>query len=127
MTGFGHGEHRDDKVHLVLEMRSYNNRFLELYLNLPYSLRPLEPRFRKKLEAQWSFKVVDMGRRLVAFQDLSEGKITSWKWEFGDGATSTEQHPIHAYQSAGRYVVTLWVEGPEGRSRRAKVWDVAVR
>ncbi len=92
-----------------------------------FRLMPLEPRFRKKLEAQWSFKVVDMGRRLVAFQDLSEGKITSWKWEFGDGATSTEQHPIHAYQSPGRYVVTLWVEGPEGKSRRSKVWDVAVR
>jgi len=49
MTGFGHGEHRDDKVHLMLEMRSYNNRFLELYLNLPYGLRPLEPRFRELL------------------------------------------------------------------------------
>lgn len=47
MTGFGHGEHRDEKVHLVLEMRSYNNRFLELYLNLPYNLRPLEPRLRE--------------------------------------------------------------------------------
>jgi uncharacterized protein (TIGR00255 family) len=52
MTGFGHGEHRDEKVHLVLEMRSYNNRFLELYLNLPYSLRPLEPRFRELLSSR---------------------------------------------------------------------------
>ena len=30
MTGFGHGEHRDEPVHMVLEMRSYNNRYLEL-------------------------------------------------------------------------------------------------
>lgn len=52
MTGFGHDEHRDEKVHLVLEMRSYNNRFLELYLNLPYALRPLEPRFRELLSAR---------------------------------------------------------------------------
>jgi uncharacterized protein (TIGR00255 family) len=52
MTGFGHGEHRDEKVHLVLEMRSYNNRFLELYLNLPYALRPLEPRFRELLSSR---------------------------------------------------------------------------
>jgi uncharacterized protein (TIGR00255 family) len=52
MTGFGHGEHRDEKVHLVLEMRSYNNRFLELYLNLPYALRPLEPRFRELLTSR---------------------------------------------------------------------------
>jgi uncharacterized protein (TIGR00255 family) len=52
MTGFGHGEHRDERVHLVLEMRSYNNRFLELYLNLPYGLRPLEPRFRELLTSR---------------------------------------------------------------------------
>jgi uncharacterized membrane protein len=92
-----------------------------------FQLMPLEPRFRKKLEAQWSFHVLDMTRRLVAFEDLSVGKVTSWSWDFGDGATSAEQHPIHAYQKAGEYIVTLNVEGPEGKSRRAKVWDVVVR
>jgi hypothetical protein len=92
-----------------------------------FKLMPLEPRFRKPLQAQWSFKVVDMDRRLVAFKDLSEGRITSWKWDFGDGETSTESNPLHAYQAAGKYVVVLWVEGPEGKSRRAKVWDVAVK
>ena len=92
-----------------------------------FKLMPLEPKFRKALDAQWSFHVLDMNRRLVAFQDLSEGKLTSWKWEFGDGATSTEQHPTHAYQKAGEFIVTLYVEGPEGKSRRAKVWDVVVK
>ncbi len=83
--------------------------------------------FRKKIDAQWSFKVLDMDRRLVAFQDLSEGKVTSWKWDFGDGTTSTEQHPSHTYEKAGKYIVTLFIEGPEGKSRRAKVWDVALK
>ncbi|HXT11033.1 MAG TPA: PKD domain-containing protein [Candidatus Angelobacter sp.] len=93
-----------------------------------FKLMPLEPRFRKPIEAQWSFKIVDMDRRLVAFKDLSEGKITSWKWDFGDGETSTEQNPIHAYKQPGQqYVVTLWVEGPAGKSRRAKVWAVSVK
>jgi PKD repeat protein len=68
-----------------------------------------------------------MKRRLVAFIDESEGKITSWKWDFGDNTVSSEQHPEHQYKNAGKYVVTLWVEGPAGRSRRAKVWDVAVK
>lgn len=90
-------------------------------------LMPLEPAFRKKLEAQWSFKVLDMNRRLVAFQDLSEGKITSWKWDFGDGTTSDEQYPVHKYTNSGLYIVTLYIEGPEGKSRRAKVWDVALK
>ena len=46
---------------------------------------PLEPQFRKPIQAKWSFKVLDMNRRLVAFQDESEGTITSWRWDFGDG------------------------------------------
>lgn len=95
---------------------------------LAFRLMPLEPQFQKKIEAQWSFKVVDMDRRLVAFKDLSQGKITSWKWDFGDGTTSTEQNPLHTYKNPGeRNVVTLWVEGPDGKSRRSKVWDVALK
>jgi len=93
-----------------------------------FKLMPLEPQFRKAIDAQWSFAVVDMDRRLVAFKDLSEGKITSWKWDFGDGETSTEQNPLHTYKQGGsQYVVTLWVEGPAGKSRHSKVWDVAVK
>jgi hypothetical protein len=94
-----------------------------------FKLMPLEARFRKPIEAQWSFKVVDMDRRLVAFKDLSYGKITSWKWDFGDGETSTEQNPIHQYKQNGNgsIVVVLDVEGPEGKSRRSKVWDVQLK
>ncbi len=92
-----------------------------------FKLMPLEPRFRKPIDAQWTFQVVDMARRLVAFKDLSQGRVASWKWDFGDGSTSVEQNPLHRYQQAGKYVVTLWVEGPAGKSRRAKVWDVAIR
>jgi PKD repeat protein len=68
-----------------------------------------------------------MDRRLVAFQDMSHGDIKSWTWDFGDGATSTEQHPLHSYKEAGDYVVTLYVEGPAGKARRTKVRDVAVQ
>ena len=92
-----------------------------------FRLMPPEARFVKKIDAQWSFKIIDMDRRLVAFQDESVGKITSWKWDFGDGIFSTEQHPQHVYAKSGRYIVTLNIEGPDGKSRRAKVWDVAVK
>ena len=92
-----------------------------------FKLMPLEPQFQKKIYAQWSFKVIDMKRRIVAFQDLSEGKISSWKWDFGDGTFSNEQNPIHTYKNEGLYIVTLYVEGPDGKSRMAKVWDVAIR
>jgi hypothetical protein len=92
-----------------------------------FRLMPLEPALRKPIEAKWSFKVLDMNRRLVAFEDLSEGKVTSWKWDFGDGTDSSEQHPIHQYKDAGEYVVVLNVEGPGGKSRLSKIWDVSVR
>jgi PKD repeat protein len=92
-----------------------------------FKLMPLEPDLRKPIAADWSSQVVDMSRRLVAFKDLSEGKVTAWKWDFGDDATSTEQNPIHAYEKAGKYTVTLYIEGPAGKARRAKVWHVAVR
>ena len=94
---------------------------------LPFRLMPLEEQFRKPIEANWSYRTVDMDRRLIAFQDKSIGKIDSWEWDFGDGKKSQEQNPIHQYKEAGKYVVVLWVEGPDGRSRLSKVWDVAVK
>jgi PKD domain len=93
-----------------------------------FKLMPLEDSVRKKpLDAQYSFKVVDMDRRVVAFKDETAGQVTSWKWDFGDGATSAEQHPIHAYERAGNFVTILDVEGPAGKSRRSKVWDVQLK
>lgn len=42
----------------------------------------------------------------VAFTDNSSN-ATSWAWDFGDGNTSTMQHPIHVYQTGGTYTVQL--------------------
>lgn len=95
--------------------------------SLPFKLMPLEDRFKKPIEADWSFKIIDMKRRMVSFIDESQGKITSWKWDFGDGKTSEEKNPIHIYENRGKYIVTLWVEGGAGKSRRSKVWDVVVK
>ena len=47
--------------------------------------------------------------------------------DFGDGAGSTDQHPIHQYEKAGEYIVNLYIEGPGGKSRWTKVRDVVVR
>lgn len=42
----------------------------------------------------------------VQFFDLSTN-ATSWSWDFGDGATSTEQDPIHIYTTGGTFTVKL--------------------
>ncbi|MBC8874885.1 MAG: PKD domain-containing protein [Planctomycetes bacterium] len=91
-----------------------------------FRLMPIEKSLRKPVEADWSFTVVSRKDRVVAFRDRSYGEITSWQWDFGDGKTSSERHPIHRYEKAGEFIVTLKVEGPEGRARRAKVWDVTL-
>jgi Zn-dependent metalloprotease/PKD repeat protein len=41
------------------------------------------------------------------FQDMSQYYPTGWTWSFGDGTTSTEQHPTHLYTQPGSYEVTL--------------------
>ncbi len=92
-----------------------------------FRLMPLEKEWRKALQARWTFQVLDMSRRLVAFEDRSEGEISRWQWDFGDGETSADQHPQHRYGKAGEYIVTLEVEGPAGKSRWTKVRDVVVR
>ena len=43
----------------------------------------------------------------VQFTDTSLGTPTSWAWDFGDSATSTEQNPTHVYSAAGVYTVVL--------------------
>jgi len=91
-----------------------------------FRLMPLEPQFQK-FDANWSFQVIDSNCRLVAFRDESTGKVNSWKWDFGDGTISTEQNPIHQYREGKDYTVALEVQGPEGKSRREKIWDVSVR
>lgn len=39
-----------------------------------------------------------------------------WFWDFGDGTTSTEENPTHAYQTEGSYFVSLSVLNAEGCS-----------
>jgi|GEM_PF-364288 len=39
----------------------------------------------------------------VAFTDTSTGAPSAWSWDFGDGTTSHEQHPVHTYAAPGTY------------------------
>ncbi len=48
------------------------------------------------------------------------GAIASHAWDFGDGATSSAQHPSHVYREGGLYTVTLTVTGPTGTDQETK-------
>jgi uncharacterized protein (TIGR00255 family) len=72
MTGFGHGESRDPGLQMVLEIRSYNNRFLELSINLPYSLKQLEPRIREFLSARIQRGKVEFYLSVIELEEGTE-------------------------------------------------------
>jgi len=56
----------------------------------------------------------------VEFMQYSEGTITRWLWDFGDGTKSDEQKPTHTYYRNGNYTVNLTVGGPEGNSTKSR-------
>jgi gliding motility-associated-like protein len=49
----------------------------------------------------------------VNFTDLSPS-ATTWNWDFGDGATSTDENPTHTYNSVGTHVATLTITDSNG-------------
>lgn len=53
---------------------------------------------------------------LTTFSDKSTGQPISWQWDFGNGYTSTEQHPGAAYLKPGIYTVSLTVKDTAGHS-----------
>lgn len=56
----------------------------------------------------------------VQFDDISIGVVDTYLWNFGDGATSTQEDPQHTYTDPGSYDVTLTVTGPGGQDSITK-------
>ncbi len=56
----------------------------------------------------------------VSFTDMSTGAPATWKWNFGDGQVSPEQHPEHTYTTPGEYTVSLFVENQFGTSEEVR-------
>ncbi len=62
------------------------------------------------------------GPLVVQFTDTSTGHVESRLWDFGDGATSTQQNPIHTYtfRNTPDYTVSLRVTGMGGTDTETK-------
>lgn len=77
----------------------------------------------------------DNNNPLADFQFLVEGtqvtfngtvaNASSISWDFGDGATSTEEDPVYAYEAAGDYTVVMTVTGPNGSFSETKTVTIA--
>lgn len=57
----------------------------------------------------------------ITFTNSSTGPgLLSWFWDFGDGNTSTQQNPLHTYNTSGNYTVTLATTSSSGCSDTAR-------
>jgi PKD repeat protein len=75
------------------------------------SLIVMLPQAASQLSADFSATPASGTNKLeVQFSDLTTGgPPTTWFWDFGDGQSSTQQHPLHIYDAPGVYTVTLQV------------------
>ena len=64
--------------------------------------------------------------RTVAFSSAGsadqDGEITSYHWDFGDGATSQEANPTHRYAVPGNYRINLTVTDDGGAAATAQTF-----
>jgi len=59
----------------------------------------------------------------IHFVDRSgdrDGEIVAWKWDFGDGNTSTERNPFHRYPDNGIYTISLKATDEDGATNETR-------
>ena len=73
--------------------------------------------YQEVCNAQFDFELdsLNLSPNIYHFSNLSDGDVAMTLWDFGDGTQSNETNPIHCYQEAGTYQVTLTVTSPYGQ------------
>ncbi|MFT6865403.1 MAG: PKD repeat protein [Cyclobacteriaceae bacterium] len=69
--------------------------------------------------ASFQFQVDAADFLKVTFSNFSQN-ATSYAWDFGDGETSTEESPVHAYAEADTYTVTLTATNDAGNASKSE-------
>ena len=62
----------------------------------------------------------------ISFNSSGSVNAVTYFWDFGDGFTSTQANPVHAYTSPGTYTVTLTTNFGRGCVRTATVNTITV-
>jgi PKD repeat protein len=62
---------------------------------------------------------------VAAFTNTSQS-ASAWLWNFGDGSSSIEENPIHAYEDTGWYCITLIVTNGTGQCKDTSVKCIQV-
>jgi len=70
---------------------------------------PPPPPANKPPQADFGVACRDLTCTFTDRSKDDDGSIVSWRWNFGDGSTSSERSPSHSYGTPGRYTVVLTV------------------
>ncbi|MCD6396988.1 MAG: YicC family protein [Spirochaetaceae bacterium] len=84
MTGYGWIDTQNEKVQMTIELKSYNNRYLDININLPPFLSPLEPDLRSYLKNKINRGRVELYIRVKELEDdleviLDKNVVTAYK------------------------------------------------
>lgn len=77
MTGYGHASHVEDEYQLEVEIKSYNNRYLDIYVNLNPVLSPFEAYVTGRVKEVVSRGKVEVAVRLKVFESRSTVHVDS--------------------------------------------------
>ena len=70
MTGYGYCETQNEKLHTVIELKSYNHRYLDIIVYLPNYLNRIEPKIREFISSRVNRGRVEL---YLKIEEQSEG------------------------------------------------------
>ncbi len=123
MTGYGRGEIEEKGVRITVELRSFNNRFLEITMKLPRFLTPLESEVKNMIHTR-----ISRGRIIANIGwDESEGLGESIKLdeEVADRYYSLFQNLKQRYGLPGEVDLQTFAMLPDLFKREAEEWEPA--
>ncbi len=94
MTGYAFLEKNDDDRGIAIEIRSFNNRYLEIYPSLPSFLSPLEPEIRGIVQDRASRGKVEISIRIREFTNTPVIHVDQ-------GAVAAARHALDRIAESG--------------------------
>lgn len=90
------------------------------------ALQCVSSSLNSKPSAAFAANVTSTCTGTIVFTDQSTLNPSSWLWSFGDGTTSTLEHPAHTYLNNGSYTVKLVATNKNGSDSIVKTAYVNV-